>query len=814
MIKITVKGTESDQSYTFYKREIVIGSSELENCDLFLPAENLKPEHIKIEEEKERFIIRNIAGDPFVTLNDLPFGKRILKDQDVIQIGRTTLIFEGFLTKEGNDVHEYPVVSTKGCLGLIVDQAINKTTLMENFHEQQESLFEEFQELQENEPGGLDSGEVEALLEEWHEIESEFTQKEHFEEVHQPESPDPVPQQKKTLIYDLTDNDQDPLPFNTKPKEEKEHTTEAPSSSHLFEHIPPKIKILIITFALGMLIFFLIIAGSFWKFNKESEQKVKQVSRGIADIAFALTYAKIHHITPQQHNWSSPQFLKTSISSSLSPYHYSNLKLEGNGKIHENYLLRIYTNKENSRFVIIAQPEPSVFHYFTTPASVVVDSSLMTLQKVQDLKALNRLLIDPEQLHNPGRDEVAQILKSNPIISMDSLADEHNVNGFKTPDNLKTLYPGAENYIYNSPRYSQVGEKVMSDALELSLNSTPHTEVRKIKDLLLSITKLPFCVLYTTKGKEHAAMAKAAVSALSPDNFLIAYIDYDHKTHAIKSFLITEEEREASSEKARNEETSLSPFHLAARAAAVSYLSDERHLKSNFNRDISPTNPLFAQLNELSAKRKRELTASKEELQTAIEQEIENPSSSPKNKIKGKAESLMQKIEELNTTILKELHKLYGQNKEIPLAEFLEYVEKSGLKSLANNEFFPGSNKEMPACTFDEEGNRALSAIDKALSFGALFNAIETSYAYFSCDRSEDPQHIMGYQNQVKGKVVEKLNELILLGPLSSEDTEFSLENHEKLLPALKKAWISDNDEQNFYLHEFKLRIIKPSSGS
>lgn len=773
MIKITIKNDPASPSYTFFKKEVLIGSRG--SCDLSIIENDLKPEHIQIEEEKNRFIIKNLTNDPFATLNDLPFGKRILKDQDVIQIGNATLLFEGELMKRGEDYKDFPVVSTKGCLDIIIDQAMQRTIITkEELHQEPEEIPNE------------GKSEMGSLLEEWKEVEHEFREKELLTEQEEPKptSAPPILEQKQAIILDLPDEDAPPFKQNDI-KEEKSASKKTFESKEprFFDELSPQVKIIAIGFILALIVFILTTIGSYLNHTKESEKKVIQVARGVADIAVAMSYAKIHNITPQQHNWSNPQFLKSSIASSLSPYHFSNLKLEGNGKIHENYLLRIYTNLDNSRFIIIAQPESSIFHYFAIPDSIIVDSSSMNLHRLNDLKALNRLLIDTEQLQSTGRDEVAEIINNSPLIPIDSLADEHNANGFKTPERLNEIYPGAENFIYNSPRYSQVGEKIMSDALDIASNTSNNAEVRKMKELISSVAKLPATVIYTTKGKEHAQEAKTALKG-SQEDLLIAYIDYDPKTHAISSTLIDHED---SSAKAQT-----TPSKPPSKQA------------SHFSREIH-SDPLYTKLNDLSNRRKFELVAIQNDLQTMIEKEIEEPGTFSVKKIRNTSETLALKMEELNITILKELHQLYGQHKNIPLSEFLESVERSGLRNLASNELFPNQKKsETVNFVFSEEGLAALNAISKAADFNALFQGVERSCDYLSSEQSEDPQLIMSYQNQVKGRVIEKLNEFILLR--SDETKEFNDISHDKLLAVLKKAWIFDKEEQDFYIAEFILR--------
>lgn len=855
MIKFTVKSKNKDETYTFFKKEVLIGSSSDRACDLVIAGERIQPEHLRIEEEAERFIVKNSANDPFATLNDLPFGKRIIKNQDVIAIGDTLIIFEGVLSQKGSSYQDYPLASTQGNLTKIVEAAIEKAAIADD---SEEDLQESFHKREETPPGDspeeypldmeqlgamsdeeafheMNPGEMESLMEEWQEIENEF-QRSHpsesplkktpAEEPQPPKveealkEPTPPPASKETprkaLILDLSDNEQEPLPFKTpgpiKGSSAKPKAEEKPLKK-ILTSLRPQLKIIGITFAIAAFVIFLIIAGSFWKFNKESEKKVIEVSRSVSDIALAMTYAQIHHITPHQHNWSNPQFLKTSVSASLSPHHATQLKLEGNGKLNDDYLLRIYTNRDNSRFVIIAQPEPSLFHYLTTPDSIVVDSAMMTLRRINDLKALNRLLIDQDQLHSPGNDDVAHILNKAEIIPMDLLADADNRNGFKTPDLLKVKYPGAENYIYNSPRYSRVGERIMSDAVEALSKPTNTTEMRKLKEVLLSISRLPYAVMYTTKGKEHAEKAKMAISSIiQNDEYLLAYINYDEKKDTTTSYLLVEEEELAQKE-TPIKESSFDPLK-AARHAAVTLIGEAAPARQGQlnKRELDPAGPLFKELNDLSNERRQELEKIHSELDGMISREIEEPGSFTIERLEDKARELTEKIEGMNTSVMKKLYEIYSNHKDIPLSEFLDFVERSGLRQLAANELFSKEGEKAAVnCNLPEEGKKAVLEIEAAVDFDALFASIAKASAYFSCDSSEDPQQIITFQNRVKGAVIEKLNEFILEKNYAEESAIFTQENRKKLSDAMKKAWIFDQEEQNYYLAEF-VRRQTPSS--
>src|SRR5262249_34833759 len=93
MIKLTLSPDSQPVTRVFSKNLIIIGNAS-SDCDITLPEEFLEPVHVKIMEEGGHYLIVNQANDPFVTLNGIPFGKKTLRNKDVIQIGRTTIRFE------------------------------------------------------------------------------------------------------------------------------------------------------------------------------------------------------------------------------------------------------------------------------------------------------------------------------------------------------------------------------------------------------------------------------------------------------------------------------------------------------------------------------------------------------------------------------------------------------------------------------------------------------------------------------------------------------------------------------------------------
>ena len=94
MIRLIVNPESEATVLTFNKKNVVIGSGPESLTDVIIAGEALQNEHVKIMDVDGHYIVLNAANDPFVTLNGLPFHKKPIKNNDILQIGKTTLRFE------------------------------------------------------------------------------------------------------------------------------------------------------------------------------------------------------------------------------------------------------------------------------------------------------------------------------------------------------------------------------------------------------------------------------------------------------------------------------------------------------------------------------------------------------------------------------------------------------------------------------------------------------------------------------------------------------------------------------------------------
>jgi hypothetical protein len=437
MLRLEING----ETKIFDKNVVIIGSGPV---DLQLEDPTLQSVHLKIEEKGDRFLIINIANDPFVTLNGLPFGKKTLQFNDVIHLGQKVI---RFITEK---------------------KAAPAKTL-------------------EVSPAKLE----EAIIE-------DDDDHEHWQE------------EKKAAVLDDT----------------------IPMSKNW--------KLVATCFFALMTLCTVVASGFYFRESGKNSQEEKKVAAGMADIAMALAYAQINHITPNKQNWADPEFINTNISRVVSPDLHPQAVLNSQGQFNNYpYLLRVYTNGDMTQFLVIAQPAPNLFQWIIHKKAIVIDSKSMEIRKISDLKTLNRLLATPNPLSGNSGEEISRLVKQGTLMSLSSLSGKRNRWGFAPPKGLASLKQGAENYIYNGPRYYPLGESL----LDLAISLDPDNPV--FKQELEFISQLPNIVLFSSKGINTAVEAHLALKNMVPEsNFEIAYIRFNDDGIVINSHLIDKDKIE------------------------------------------------------------------------------------------------------------------------------------------------------------------------------------------------------------------------------------------------------------------------------
>jgi hypothetical protein len=483
MIKLKINPDSKSTELIFNKKEITIGSGITQSVDLSLPEELLHDIHVLISFQDNKFLITNVANDPLVTLNGSPFWKKTINTLDRIQIGKTTIEF-------------------------CVDFEDKKPII-----DELEALLRQVDELD-----SIDHTEVKVQDEEVY-----IAPKKPSIIIETSSSPEQEPELQK--IPDLED-------ITPASMQENLNENKAPINNSNFRFYLTIVAAVCVAMFLSSVIFYV-------RVNSQSHREKIIAAEGVSDVSMALTYAQVYRLKPQRQNWIDPEFLKTNLSSVLSPGYPTFANIDKQGQfLNCPYILRIYTSSDLSRFLVIAQPEPSLMQWLVPKATIALDSTTMELHSIDDIKILNRLLANANSLDDFNAKEISELVQSSPIITLDLFGSK---KGFLPPRALSLVFPGAENVVYNSPRYYHFGESLLKRAVDLVEDFSNKEEIVRLQQEVSELSKFPNMVIYSSQGIEKALQAHQALTMLAPDNsFLAAYLSFNHHGVVIGSHLLYE----------------------------------------------------------------------------------------------------------------------------------------------------------------------------------------------------------------------------------------------------------------------------------
>lgn len=893
MIKLTLNPSTDRDIKNFQKSLVVIGSSE--EADISLPGEYLEPLHIKIELKGNDYYIVNAANDPFVTLNGIPFGRKKLANNDIIQIGNTFIQFnhEAVIKdlpplaplketpKASNQ--EYWLDTAEEKLQQLIETKINakshepslasSNSVASNGNSSESSLnsppddIERPQDEEIDEESLWEDSELQELMNQANQLELDPDEMKSTPTRENNLPPPPVPPiiiKENKLIVETPK----PTPPHKKHKgslkdsylsdfdDESETWNQHKKKMQVESKNPLRLNFKAIGFVLAALaiVIFAFLLFLFFHLRAKHLEDELEAGEGVADIAMALAFAQLNHVKPLNQNWSDPDFLKNNLMAVLASEYSPAYFFENHGQFKNNeYSLRIYSSADLSQFLIIAQPAPSLLQWLVPKASILVDSKSMEIRRTTDLKSLNKLLLNPNTLEGMNAVEVNNLFKQGEIMSFNALSNNGKDLGYIFARALAIVRPGAENVIYNAPRYYPFSETFLRKALMITDNYVNTYERSLIQEEIRQLAKYPNLVFYTSKGMKWLQKAQKAMNLLYPtNNFLYATIQLDPKGKILDSHLILENKAPKS-----NEDADLAEFTLLMEQSEQNDLFDiefhdpeesanelsfgEHHNKQAAPYPIDYHHPLYKELQALTDSKKNEFPSLESEfkkllvmdhqedilfmlsnLKTLLSKAESQNQNDPQKREKNHAATLF--LEEL-ISIMQNYHE--SQNREqpditaeltrlrqnyayMPLDDFMAYVEAIGLK---NKYFLPGNLiQPQPSDPLESKIPIYLISIQNADTLLDLEHHVTQLISQLTLDKFSDTKKLIHYQNEIHFVVLEKLNAFLLSSDKALSAKEFIPENRLVLANILKSAWVIDPDEFDFYLNEFDLRLQELST--
>jgi len=782
MIKLTLSPDKNPITHTFQKNCVIIGNGQNQECDVILPEEALEQIHLKIFEQEGQFVVVNQANDPFVTLNGMPFGKKTLRNNDLLQIGNTKIRIE----LSHFELAENPpkILDTTYDIPKLAEGLIEPHAMTEPFELKEDTesidpsaLMDEVEQLTFEKPKPLPKSEET----------SSFVAPYQIKIAKEPE----IPFKKKNTEYFLSEFDEE----NENWKFEKEEkAVEEPTKDSGFNWK------LIVGIAITLLFVFAAIGTSLYMrvSDKSGEEEIK-AAEGVSDVAMALTYARINHIKPQKHNWSDPDFLKNNLAAVLTSDYPSLANIDSHGQFCNcNYILRIYTSSDFNHFIVIAQPSPSLKQWLIPKDAIVVDSKLMELRKVGNLKALNRLLVNPNVLDDDGSEDVTQLIQKSELIPLSSIAAKKKDKWFSPPKALTLIRPGAQNLIYNAPRYYHLGEGLIKRALSSMENPGSSHDISRLKQEIEMMSNLPNMVLYAAWGIQNAMDVQRALATFAPQGkFLTAYFQYNKDDEIVGSHLLMDDESE--------QLAFAKPDHTAVAARDADLTRTDDNTLTIGSDDYDEDHPLIYQLQALSNARQLALKPLSDEIISLLKQNNDGLVVNFSSRFQKLNEEYEKRSREQQEAIIKELNQLYHQYRHMPVNQLMTYIKATGLEGFIKEVLKTQAAKLGKSVLTAGQIEQQLQKIQMATNFESLDEMTGETADLLSLERLPDLEILIPYQATMRSLVLQKLN-LFLLAPESSlSQISFTTDDRESLSHILKLIWMSEQEEYDFYLNEFDL---------
>ncbi|MBA3815098.1 MAG: FHA domain-containing protein [Parachlamydiaceae bacterium] len=547
-----------------------------------------------------------------------------------------------------------------------------------------------------------------------------------------------------------------------------------------------------------------------WMTNQSDKEEIT-ASKAVADVAMALTYAQIKNIHPQNQNWSDPEFIKNHLTAVLPSKYSSYADFDTHGQfINCPYFLRIYTSGDLSQFLVIAQPAPSVLQWLIPKATIIIDSNAMQMRKTHDLKSLNRLLVNANTLDGTSAVEVSHLVQQGKLISLDSLVNTTEQVGFLPPKALALMRPGAENLVYNAPRYFPLSEELMKKSMDLIERHAVSPEVVRLQHELGMLKKLPDVVFYISGGIQSAILAHKALTTLSPkEKFLIAYLQINNKGQVFNSHIFIDDSIQ---EVAINENNHVNKAGYDLSEFQTSLQNEsQQHTANSSNGDEEEENPLLLQFSALNACRQQALRPVSEELISKINQETNSFQENFESKINELLAKYIEIENEQQFKILQKLESIYHEYRNVSAAQFFHLAKIAGVKQSLTD--FLAHLKQMqqsPEFT-KEQLDEKLQRIEKTSNWQDFEQEV-VDLIILNFENIPDEERIIAFQNATRSKIIQKLNQFILSPEHPQILQSFGVENRYILINILKKSWITDSDSYEFYLNEFDLRMLPRDS--
>lgn len=732
----------------FNGQRIVIGAGSNDLSDLPLPEMEWEPEHLIFTQDAQSIWAINQANDPFVLLDNRPFSKRRLEANSSYQI---TLRGLSILCRT-------PATTT--------DEKTSEMPLLQVAEDDLMALLQEVERFPvENKKAPVKEAKELSL--------PKFSP--YLPLPKQPPSPIPSTPIPPTLSPPITPLN--PSVFSVSPQQQaiKAPEEKLPEEDRAASMAWKLVLASGATIFLLVAVFSLTVYGAFTETNTQAEFLVAQ---DVSDVAMALVHARLHPDKQKIYNLADPEFLRGHLSQLLGEEFPISLEMTPQGHLKSTaYLLRLYTNQDISQFVIVAQPEPSLWYWLIQPHTIFLDSTTMQLHKTQDVRMVNRTLAQSNLFQGGQLAPLTPLFAKSRVIPLRTLSYELNRREFAPPKELKKIRPGAENRIYNAPRYHRLGDSLVKMLTEFKPFST--TDNADFLENLHAFSAFHDMVLYTMGNLNTAQKAiKALQTHLPEEHFLIGHMTLDKDNQSLLTSHL------------------VNPIPETPLLELPEIANAEKH-------------PLQIKLEELAEARKQAIAPLTQEMLTQIASHTHNPS----DNFYETMGDLLQRCKKIDVPSCEQMRHALAhfyleyviKEPRVAFTEFAAYTEAAGLIA-----YLPTEN--MSALPTLETGNEPIdlaswtNKIKEATSLHALDRSLLMADQWLLNQPINDPQQLLTYTLNLKKTAKLSLEQLLM-----NSKTPMSLQERQRpiLLHLVDTLLSVPPHEKEIYLKEFERHLQK-----
>ncbi len=565
MISVTIEENTKKYTQNFTKEELYIGSYG-DEVDIPLSQPQLRNHHLKIQKSGTTYTLVNLANDPFVTLNGLPFGKKKLQEGDILTIHNIKITFDKLADLESpiNDalVHENLTTSEETLHNIVSTKIKEKSVSIREASLQdsppEEPLISTEQEIKPSElekdsplfnleeevsmamHDDLDPEQIEALL---HEVEQFHLAANKEAQIESTASSAPAESEAEFYPEQTVLNE-------TGSQESKKPLLPEQNTPPASPALSSEKRSYAFWMAIGIVLLCLF-AGIFLAIFSEhkSKETLLKAARVASDTAMSLLNAKNNSSKPQ--DWTKPNSLKNNLNQVLSARYrpFSEEDVKGYLGI-SSYTQKIYSTPDLTRFLVVLQPSSNPFNKLIANKVLIIDSESMAVRAYDNITPLSRLIEGKNNFADVDHAALTVFLEKGQVLPLKELAENGKYPEFIPSEELALINPEANNFIYNAPRYFKMTEQLVDELAELTLTEDTQPAVGGLVEQTRVLGRLPSLVLYTSQGAETAKQAQKGLELIRSPNFPVAYLLFDSKTRKIigSDILIANEDNVEESE--------------------------------------------------------------------------------------------------------------------------------------------------------------------------------------------------------------------------------------------------------------------------